>query len=167
MTRRSFWDIFGTPKQLNSERWMIKNCTGMRKHWNEERIWSIKPDLKPPEMKRMKNDELEAPLESSWESPNKNIDGKEWRDFITNKMDTWFRNLSPWRKRGGWVGKTKATWRRMKQTSLRRTDNWSCGCWNDRIHLKRNTPVEKDWHDNLDKQEGLVFNSFPSDVLLF
>ena len=28
-----------------------------------------------------KNDELKAPLVSSWESPDKNINGKEWRDF--------------------------------------------------------------------------------------
>ena len=32
----------------------------------------------------------------------------------------------------------------MKQTPLRRTDIWSCGCCNDRIHLKRSTPVGKE-----------------------
>ena len=57
-------------------------------------------------------------------------------------MDTWLRNLGPWRKRvGGWENKDNLE--RMKQTSLRRTDNWSCECWSDQIHLKRNTPVEK------------------------
>ena len=66
------------------------------------------------------------------------------------------RYLSPWRKRvGRW--ENKGNLGRMKQTPLRRTDNWSCGCWRDRIHLKRDTPVEQDWHDNLDYHEGLVF----------
>ena len=83
-----------------------------------------------------------------------------------NKMDTWRRNLSPWGKRvGGWE-RTKATWRRMKQTPLRRNDNWSCWCWNDRIHLKRDTLVEKDWQDNLDYPEWLVFKSEYENTIL-
>ena len=35
--------------------------------------------------KGMRNDELEAPLESSLETPDKNIDRKEWRGFISIK----------------------------------------------------------------------------------
>ena len=83
-----------------------------------------------------------------------------------NKMDTRLRNLSPWRK--GWEGgenkdnlgwtkqtslrKTRIglaqieriglTWREARR--LRRTDTWSCECWNDRMHLKRSTPVGKE-----------------------
>ena len=73
-----------------------------------------------------------------------------------NKMDTWSRNLNPSRKQW-WVG--GKTLLRMKRTPLTRNDNWSCWCWNDRIHLKRNTPVKKDWQNNLDDQDGLVFTS--------
>ena len=47
----------------------------------------------------------------------------------------------------------------MKWTPLRRTEIGSCKCWSDRIHLKRNTRVKKDWHENLDYHEGLVFAS--------
>ena len=44
----------------------------------KEEIWSTpKLEINPPEKNtRMKNDELEAPLVSSWESPDKNIDWK-------------------------------------------------------------------------------------------
>ena len=56
-------------------------------------------------------------------------------------MDTWLKYMSPWRK--GWEGRNKGNLGRMKQTPLRRSDNWSCGSWNDRIHLKRNTPDDK------------------------
>ena len=70
-------------------------CTGMRRYWNEERVRSTKLDLVPPEkIKETKNDELEAPLVSSRESPDKNLKEKEWRGFH-NKMDTRLRNLSP------------------------------------------------------------------------
>jgi len=57
---------------------------------------------------------------------------------------------------GGWENKDNLG--RMKQTPLRRTDNRSCECWNDRIHLKRNTAVKridmtisiirKDWYSH-------------------
>ena len=40
MKRQAFWDIFSTPEQLNSEKWMTKRCTGMRKHlkWGKNMI---------------------------------------------------------------------------------------------------------------------------------
>ena len=49
------------------------------------------------------------------------------------------------------------TWGRMKQITLRRLLVDLADVENDRIHLKRNTPLEKDLHDNLDYHEGLVF----------
>ena len=54
--------------------------------------------------KRMENDELEAPLLSSWESPAKNIDGKEWRDFPSIK---WYsiKKSESLKKKGGMAGK--------------------------------------------------------------
>ena len=45
----------------------------------------------------------------------------------------------------GWDGgenKDNLGW--MKQTPLQGTENWSRECWNDRIHLKRSTPVGKE-----------------------
>ena len=52
--------------------------------------------------------------------------------------------MGPRRKRvGGWENKDNLG--RMKQTPLQRTEDSSRECWNDRIHLKRNTPVKKDW----------------------
>ena len=32
METQIFWDIFGTPEQMNGEKYMIKRYTGMRKH---------------------------------------------------------------------------------------------------------------------------------------
>ena len=67
---------------------MIKRCTGIRKALEKKRkgVCLIpKLELNPPEKKRTRNDELEAPLESSRESPDKNIDGKEWRNFPSIK----------------------------------------------------------------------------------
>ena len=78
------WDIFSTPEQMNRKKWMIKRCTGMRRHLTrgKEYYQHWKLELDPPEKKKeTKNNELDAPLVSSWESPDKNIDGKEWRDF--------------------------------------------------------------------------------------
>ena len=45
----------------------------------------------------------------------------------------------------------------MKQTPLRELRIDLADGENDPIHLKRDTLVEKDWQDNLDDQEGLVF----------
>ena len=61
-------DILSTPEQFNSERWMIKRCTGIRKALEKKRkgVCLIpKLELNPPEKKRTRNGELEAPLESS------------------------------------------------------------------------------------------------------
>ena len=58
-------------------------------------------------------------------------------------MDTWLRNLSPQRKMGGWAGKQRQLGDRWNEQYWEKTERWSCGCWNDRVHLKRNTPVEK------------------------
>jgi len=59
-------DILSTPEQFNSERWMIKRCTGIRKALEKKGVCLIpKLELNPPEKKRTRNDELEAPLESS------------------------------------------------------------------------------------------------------
>jgi hypothetical protein len=69
---------------MNNEKWMNMRGTGMRRHWNEERGKINKAWLETTgEDKRKKNDELEAPLVSSWESPDKNIEGKEWRGFTS------------------------------------------------------------------------------------
>ena len=40
METQIFWDIFGTPEQMNGEKWMIKWYTGMRKHlkWGKDMI---------------------------------------------------------------------------------------------------------------------------------
>ena len=112
METQVFWDIFSTPEQMNSEKWKIKRCTGMKKHLTRgkeyDQHWKL--GLDPPEKKRMENVELKASLVSSWESPDKNIDGKRMDKLRVHKMDTWLRYLSPWRK--GWEGggKTKTTW---------------------------------------------------------
>ena len=116
MKRQAFWDIFSTPEQLNNENWMIKRCTGMRKHLKQGKIWSTKLELNPPEKKRMKNDEHEAPLVSSWEPPDKNIDGKEWSDLPSIKG--YSVKKSKWLKKRWEGGKTKMTW-----------DGWNKHCW--------------------------------------
>ena len=77
--------------------------------------------------------------------------------FHNNKMDTRLRNLSPWRKQGWEGGKTKTTWDGWTNT-IEKAEIGSCGCWNVRIHLKRNTPVKridmtiliimKDWYSH-------------------
>ena len=60
-------DILSTPEQFNSERWMIKRCTGIRKALEKKERKGVclipKLELNPPEKKRTRNDELEAPLE--------------------------------------------------------------------------------------------------------
>ena len=53
-------------------------------HQHEKSIWNTekkydqhrKLELNPPEKKRIKGDDLEAPLKSSWESSDKNIERK-------------------------------------------------------------------------------------------
>ena len=76
-----------------------------------------------------------------------------------NKMDTWLRHQIPWRKRVGGQ-------ERQRQLG----DGWNKHRWESWDSILRmlkmngstwrvNTPVEKDWHDNLDYHEGLVFTS--------
>ena len=56
---------------------------------------------------------------------------------------------------GGWENKDNLE--RMKQTPLRKLRLNLADVENGRIRLKRSTPIEKDWQDNLDDREGLVF----------
>ena len=124
METQVFWDIFSTPEQMNSEKWMIKGCTGMRKHLEQGKEYDQhrKLELNPPEKKRMKNDKLEAPLISSWESPDKNIGGKEWRDFPSIKGYL-IKKSESLKKKGGRVGKNKDNLGWTKQTPLRKLGN--------------------------------------------
>ena len=159
METQVFWDIFNTLEQINNKRWVIERCTGMRKHLTRgkecDQHWKL--EINPPEMNtRMKNDELEAPLVSSWESPDKNIDGKEWRDFPSIKG--YLIKKSESSKKMGWVGrKTKATWGQMKRPTLVKprgdlADVEMIGStWRETRRLRRN------WDDKLNDQEGLVF----------
>ena len=64
--------------------------------------------------------------------------------------------MSPCRKRVG-GRENKGNLGKMEQTPLRKLRIDLADGENDRIHLKRDTLVEKDWQDNLDDQEGLVF----------
>lgn len=94
------------------------------------------------EEKRTKNDELEASLVSSWEPSDKNIDGKEWRDFPSMKgyLNKKSRSL---KKQGVGGRENKDNLGRLKQTPLRKLRGDLGNVENDRIHLKRSTPVEK------------------------
>ena len=74
-------------------------------------------------------------------------------------MDTWLRNLSPWRKRVGGQEKQRHLGSDETNTVEKKLRIDLADGENDRIHLKRDTLVEKDWHDNLDCREGLVFTS--------
>ena len=67
----------------------------------------------------MKNDELEAPLVSSRESPDKNIGGKEWRDFPSIKGYL-IKKSESLKKKGGRVGKNKGNLGWMEETPLRK-----------------------------------------------
>ena len=111
------------------------------------------------EEKGMRNDELEAPLESSWESPDKNIDGKEWRNFPSIKwiLEEEILVLEE-KQKGGRMGKTKATWRRMKQHRWEEVINdlanvdVNGSTWRETRRLKRIdmtiSIVEKDWYSH-------------------
>ena len=102
----------------------------------------------------MKNDELEAPLESSWESPDKNIDRKGMGRLHKNIKDTWLKHRIPWRKRVGG---------RQKQREL--GDGWNKHRWEELIldladvemigsTWRENTPVEKEltWQSRLSRR---------------
>ena len=56
--------------------------------------------------KRTKNDKLEAPLVSSWESPDKNIERNEWRDFSQIK-GYMIKKSESLKKKGGRTGKQR------------------------------------------------------------
>ena len=112
--------------------------------WNEERICLTKLELDPPKKKMWRRiDKLEAPLVSSWESPDKNIDRKEWRDFPSIK-GYMIKKSESLKKKGGRVGKNKDNLGRMKQIPLRKHRIDLADVENDRIHLKRSTPVGKE-----------------------
>ena len=73
-----------------------------------------------------------------------------------NKKDTWIRNLNHWRKRVGGREKQRQLgdgWNKHHWRKL----SWSCGCWNDRIHLTIKTPVEKGltWQSRLSWRIGI------------
>ena len=97
---------------------MIKRCTGMRRYWNEENIWSTKLVLDPPEMERMKDDELETVEHLHGKSPDQNIDWNEWRDFtwINGYLIKIYESLK--KRVGGQENKDNLG--RMKQTPLRK-----------------------------------------------
>ena len=96
----------------------------------------------------MKNDKLEAPLVSSWESPDKNIDGKEWRDFPSIKG--YLNKKSESLKKNSGRGENKDNLGRMKQTNPQASQRRSYG-----INWREVHQLEKNEHDNIDDQEGL------------
>ena len=114
METRIFRDIFNTP-DMNWERWINKRALDKKftweDMWNKRKRYDQHRSLKLIHRRRKetKNNKLEAPLVSSWESSDKNIDGKEWRDFpsIKGYMIKISESLN---KKGGRAGKTKATW---------------------------------------------------------
>ena len=57
------------------------------------------------EEREQKNDEIEASIVSSFESPDKNIE-ERMKKLHIHKMDTWLRYMSPWRRKG-WEGGEK------------------------------------------------------------
>ena len=72
-------------------------------------------------------------------------------------MDSWLRNPSPWRNKSGRAGKTKATWRRMKQTPLRKLRIDLADGENDGIISKRSAPVGKEltWRPRWSRRIGI------------
>ena len=159
METQVFWDILSTPEQMNSKRWVIERCTGMRKHLTRgkeyDQHWKL--ELDPPEKKQqwsMMNLKLLSIFLGNHRI--RTLTGKKMENLHIHKMDTWLRYLSPWRKRvGGW--ENKGILGKMEQTPLRKLRIDLADVENDRIQLKRSTPGGKNWHDNLDDQEGLVF----------
>ena len=104
-----FWDIFSTPNNMNSKRWMIKRCTGIRKHMKGRKgIWSTPKAwfLDHRRRKRMKNDELETIEHLHGKSPDKNFERKEWRDFPLIK-GYMIKKPESLKKKGGRVGKQR------------------------------------------------------------
>ena len=83
METRIFRDIFNTP-DMNWERWINKRALDKKftweDMWNKRKRYDQHRNLKlnHRRSKETKNNKLVAPLVSSWESPDKSIDGKEW-----------------------------------------------------------------------------------------
>ena len=91
----------------------LRDTPAYENTWNEEGNMINTESLNWIHRRRKgtKIDELEAPLESFWEPPDKNINGKDWRDFPSIK---WYliKNYESLKKKGGRAGKTKAAWGR-------------------------------------------------------
>ena len=77
--------------------------------------------------------------------------------LLINKMilDYEILVLEEKKRVGGLENKDNLGW--MKRTPLRKLRLNLANVEIERIHLKRDATVEKDCHDNLDDQEGLVF----------
>ena len=99
----------------------------------------------------MKNDELETPLESSRESPDKNIDRKGMERLHKNIKDTLLKHRIPWRKRVG-GRENKGNLGTDETNTVEK--NWYLILrmlkWSDPLEKKHTG--EKDWQDNLDDQ---------------
>ena len=85
--------------------------------------------------KRTKNDELEALLESSWESPDKNIDRKEWRDFTRIKRYL-IKKSESLKKKGGRAGKQIQLGRGNRRISWSENSGWNH--WGKKAKLRTN-----------------------------
>ena len=141
----------------------------MRKHLTRGKEYDQhrKLELNPPKKNtRMKNDELEAPLVSSWESPEKNIDRKEWRDFPSIKAYLINKSESL-KKKGGRAGKQRQLgdgWNKHRWENLElilRMLKMIGSTWREAHRLKRidmttsmikriSTPIEI-WEHHLEK----------------
>ena len=55
--KRIFRDIFSTPEQMESERWMIKRYTGIRKHLKWEKEYDQHRKLELDSSEKKKNEE--------------------------------------------------------------------------------------------------------------
>ena len=143
METQIFWDIYNTREWRNSENWMIihrhKKALEMRKRiWSTPKAWIGSTG----EETTTKDDELKTVEHLHGKSPDKNIERKEWREF------TWINgylikiNESLKKRVGGQENKGNLGW--TKQTPLRKLRIDLVDVENDRIHLKRSTPVGKE-----------------------
>ena len=160
MGTRIFRDIFNTP-DMNWERWInnraLDNKFTWEDMWNKRKRYDQhrKLELNPPEKNtRMKIDELEAREHLHEGSPDQNIDWKEWRDFTWINGYLIKKSESLKKRVGGRENKGNLGW--MRQTPVRKLRVDLADVENDRIHLKRSTPVEKEltWQPQWSK--GLV-----------
>ena len=156
MVTRIFQDIFNTP-DMNWARWINKRALDKKftweYMWNKRKRYDQRRSLKLIHQRRKEtnNNKLESPLVSSWESPDKNIDGKEWRDFPSIKGYLIKKSESLKKRVEGRENKDNLG--RMKQTPLRklRIDLANVemigSTWREARRL------EKNWHENLDDQK--------------